>query len=220
MIQRTSRCLGVALLATAFGAACHAAPPAVATRPAPPAAGTPRAVAPVAVARRSAAAPRRSAPVRRAADTSGLAFALARERRVDSVQTHLDLEQDIRSARADLITAVHFDRSQDKVRPADRANVERKAEVLRAYPHLRIRIEGNADDRGSDDANRSLALRRAAELRRDLVARGVAESRIETASVGASDPECDGASDDCSRENRRDDIVLIAGDSQWMAGTP
>src|SRR5688572_8365293 len=52
---------------------------------------------------------------------------------------------------ADLAGVIHFDYDQDAIKPEDRAILDRKADIMRANPALRIRISGHADERGSDE---------------------------------------------------------------------
>jgi peptidoglycan-associated lipoprotein len=76
---------------------------------------------------------------------------------------------------------------------------------------VQIRIEGNADERGSDEYNLALAQRRSAAARRYLVARGIAEARIEVVSFGKERPVCQEHVETCWQQNRRDEFVITTG---------
>ena len=62
--------------------------------------------------------------------------------------------------------------------------LDAKAAVLKTQTAVRIRIDGNADDRGSDSYNLALAQRRSAAAKRYLEARGIDASRVEVVSFG------------------------------------
>ncbi len=64
-------------------------------------------------------------------------------------------------------------------------------------------IEGHADDPGSTDENRAVALARAEAVRQRLIEEGIAPERLRTVSVGRGRrvAECDGA--ECATNNRR-----------------
>jgi peptidoglycan-associated lipoprotein len=69
-----------------------------------------------------------------------------------------------------------------------RAKLAEKVEVLRASPDLTLRIDGHADERGSDEYNLALSKRRAAEAKRFLVQQGVDAGRLEVEGYGEEQP--------------------------------
>jgi len=82
---------------------------------------------------------------------------------------------------------------------------------LRANSTMKIRIEGNADSRGTNEYNMALGLRRANAARRYLVSQGIEESRIEVVSYGEERPVDQGTTEDAYQKNRRDDFVITVG---------
>jgi peptidoglycan-associated lipoprotein len=70
-----------------------------------------------------------------------------------------------------------------------------------------IRLEGNADERGSREYNLALGQRRADTVRQMLVLRGLPADRVETVSNGEERPRCADHSEDCFAANRRVDFV-------------
>ena len=77
---------------------------------------------------------------------------------------------------------------------------------------MRIRIEGHADNRGSDEYNLALGQRRAASARQYLVDRGIASDRFELVSFGEERPACvqTPMTEECHQLNRRDEFRIIA----------
>ncbi len=115
------------------------------------------------------------------------------------------------------ITApIYFDFDKSDIRPDAAATLDRKIPWLQANPGMRIRIEGNADNRGSDEYNLALGQRRAASARQYLVDRGIDAGRFDLVSYGEERPVCSETpmTEACHQLNRRDDfrIVTIGGD--------
>lgn len=90
--------------------------------------------------------------------------------------------------------------------------IEAHAQLLRDNRDLRIRVEGNCDDRGSREYNLALGQRRADAVKRALTLLGVPERQIETVSFGAEKPKGLGNNEDAWAENRRSDLVYIGID--------
>jgi len=83
---------------------------------------------------------------------------------------------------------------------------------LQRNPSVRIRVEGNADDSGSDEYNMALSQRRAAIVNRYLADRGIDASRVQIVSYGEEKPACTTSRDDeCRAKNRRDEFVILSG---------
>lgn len=112
----------------------------------------------------------------------------------------------------DALTAkVYFDFDKSELREDQRAVLDAKLPVLRNNPSIRIRIEGNADERGSDEYNMALGMRRAQTARKYLVDHGIDAARIDISSNGEERPVCQEHNEDCWKQNRRDEFVIVAG---------
>jgi len=92
--------------------------------------------------------------------------------------------------------------------------LDAQAAWLARYPQVRVRIEGNADERGTREYNFALGARRANTVRDYLVAKGVAGSRIETVSYGKEKPIDAGTTEDAWARNRNGHTAITAGASQ------
>jgi peptidoglycan-associated lipoprotein len=99
-----------------------------------------------------------------------------------------------------------FDKSfiRDDAKPVMKAN----AEWLKAHPKVKIRIEGNCDERGTKEYNQALGQRRAASAKKYLTDMGIAASRISLISYGKEKPICTESNETCWQKNRRDDFVV------------
>jgi peptidoglycan-associated lipoprotein len=89
--------------------------------------------------------------------------------------------------------------------------LDQKVEALQKNPSIRIRVEGNADDYGSDEYNMVLSQRRAAVVNRYFTERGIDASRIQIISYGEERPVCKGTDEPCRSKNRRDELVVLSG---------
>jgi peptidoglycan-associated lipoprotein len=98
-----------------------------------------------------------------------------------------------------------FDRSfiRDDARPVMKSN----AEWLKANPKVKIRIEGNCDERGTKEYNQALGQRRAAAAKKYLTDLGISARRVSLISYGKEKPVCNEHNEECWQKNRRDDLV-------------
>jgi peptidoglycan-associated lipoprotein len=86
-----------------------------------------------------------------------------------------------------------------------------QAQWLNRYPAVRVRIEGNADERGTREYNLALGARRANAVREFLVGQGVSGSRIESLSYGKERPIDPGTSEDAWAKNRNARTAITDG---------
>ena len=80
------------------------------------------------------------------------------------------------------------------------------AGILNKHPDLKLRIEGNADERGSEQYNLALGQRRADTAKKYLDRLGVKPEQIAAISFGAEKPKATGHDEDSWKQNRRDDV--------------
>jgi peptidoglycan-associated lipoprotein len=113
--------------------------------------------------------------------------------------------------RATLEQRIYFGFDQSDLSSAARQALGEKAEVLRAAPSLSVRIEGHADERGSDEYNLALSNRRAAAAKRFLVSLGISAERVETLGYGEEQPLDQEESEAAWARNRRDEFRVTSG---------
>jgi peptidoglycan-associated lipoprotein len=95
------------------------------------------------------------------------------------------------------------------VRKSEKANVQAAADALSRDSSTKLLIEGNCDERGTEEYNRSLGERRALAVRKELVKRGIDPTRVFTKSYGKDRPVDPGHDESAWAKNRRDDFVLL-----------
>jgi peptidoglycan-associated lipoprotein len=111
-----------------------------------------------------------------------------------------------------ITTPVFFQFDQASINDEGIRLLDQKVDALQRNPSIRIRVEGNADDSGSDEYNMALSQRRAAIVNRYLTDRGIDASRLQIVSFGEEKPACTATrGEDCRAKNRRDEFVILSG---------
>ena len=104
---------------------------------------------------------------------------------------------------------IYFDFDSTEIKPDYNDLIAAHARYLVSNATIRVRLEGNTDERGSREYNIGLGERRAQAVRRALMLQGVAESQITTVSYGEERPAVTGHTEDAWARNRRVDIVYL-----------
>jgi peptidoglycan-associated lipoprotein len=105
--------------------------------------------------------------------------------------------------------SIYFDFDRSFIKPEYRPILDTKAEFLDDNPEYSLRIEGNCDERGTNEYNLALGERRSDSAKNYLISLGVSPDRIETISYGEERPLSVGHNEDSWSQNRRDDFVII-----------
>ena len=140
---------------------------------------------------------------RRAEGDRAAAARAERERR--------ERESALGPVREALTEIIFFEYDSDEIRGEAEAKLRAKADILRANPSVRLRIEGHADQRGSTEYNLALGQRRAEAVRAWLGAYGIDASRFTTLSYGKERPLDEGADESALARNRRAEFAIVGG---------
>ena len=105
---------------------------------------------------------------------------------------------------------VYFDLDQDALKPEFQAAMACHAKYLRDRPTARLRLEGNADERGSREYNLGLGERRGNAVSSALQANGGSGSQLSVISYGEERPVCNESGEGCWSQNRRVELVYSA----------
>lgn len=106
-------------------------------------------------------------------------------------------------------SAVYFATAVDEPYPSLRPFLAQVAAALAADPTLTLRVEGHADQRGTDEANDDLARRRAESVARIVASHGVDPLRIQVLSFGKRRPVRPGTSAADLARNRRVELLVL-----------
>lgn len=107
------------------------------------------------------------------------------------------------------LAPIYFDFDMYNIRSDQPSRLDQNAKWLKKNPTARIRIEGNCDERGSNEYNLALGERRANSAKDYLTNMGIAPERIETLSYGEERPLCPEHDEECWSKNRRADFATI-----------
>jgi peptidoglycan-associated lipoprotein len=106
---------------------------------------------------------------------------------------------------------VYFDYDKYEIRSDAQPVLAAQAAWLVRYPSVKVRIEGNADERGTREYNLALGGRRANSIKDFLVSHGVAADRIETISYGKEMPIDPGNTEEAFAKNRNGHTAITSG---------
>ncbi len=117
---------------------------------------------------------------------------------------HLDPNSAISKQRS-----IYFDFDVFTIKPQYNSVIEQHAAYLKANPQLQVRLEGNADERGSREYNLSLGQKRSESVKRAMTTLGATAGQQEAVSFGEEKPKAAGHDETSWAENRRVDIVYV-----------
>lgn len=106
------------------------------------------------------------------------------------------------------LSPIYFNFDQAGVSPGMTEILISNANYLKTIPGTQVVIEGNSDDRGTNEYNLALGERRAINSRQYLLNLGVAADRMRTLSYGEERPLFYGQNEDDYSMNRRVDFVV------------
>jgi peptidoglycan-associated lipoprotein len=104
-------------------------------------------------------------------------------------------------------SVIYFDFDKSEIKPEFADIITTNARNLTSHPALRLKLEGNTDERGTREYNIGLGERRAQAVRRALMLQGVAEMQLSTVSFGAERPAVEGDDEAAWAKNRRVELV-------------
>lgn len=104
---------------------------------------------------------------------------------------------------------VYFDYDKSTVRSSEHSKVESVASFMKSEPKAVLRIEGNCDERGTEEYNRALGERRALAVREYLLSLGISADRVTTLSYGEDKPASSGHDEAAWSQNRRGEFVVL-----------
>jgi OmpA-OmpF porin, OOP family len=105
---------------------------------------------------------------------------------------------------------VHFETAKATIKPDSFAMLTEIADVLKARPEVKIRIEGHTDKRGGMTYNMKLSQARADSVKQFLVGQGVDGERMETRGFGYTQPLGDNRTSAGREQNRRTEFIITS----------
>ena len=105
--------------------------------------------------------------------------------------------------------SIRFAYDSAVIRDNDQSSLQSVASALQSNPNAKLLVEGDCDERGTEEYNRSLGERRALAAREGLAKLGVNPDRIRTISYGKDKPLDPGHDEAAWSKNRRADFILL-----------
>ncbi|MGB6308239.1 MAG: peptidoglycan-associated lipoprotein Pal [Steroidobacteraceae bacterium] len=102
---------------------------------------------------------------------------------------------------------IYFDFDKSEIKPEYANVITANARNLSSHPNMKMKLEGNTDERGTREYNIGLGERRAQAVKRALMLQGVAESQLTTVSFGSERPAVEGDDEAAWAKNRRVELV-------------
>jgi len=112
-----------------------------------------------------------------------------------------------------LLRSIHFGfdkyKISDEMIPVSNENVSKINKVIDLKKNLKVKLEGNCDEWGTDEYNYALGLKRTKSVKNELIKNGIASDNIVVVSYGESNPICTKQTAKCWKQNRRVDYKLL-----------
>ncbi len=104
---------------------------------------------------------------------------------------------------------VYFAFDASNLKDSELAKIEAVAQHLQSHPNRVVMVEGNCDERGSNEYNLTLGELRAGSVRDYLLRLGIAENRVQTKSYGEEKPAVAGSGEAVWSKNRRGEFAVF-----------
>jgi peptidoglycan-associated lipoprotein len=101
----------------------------------------------------------------------------------------------------------YFDYNKYSVKSEYQTVIQKEAEFIKGHKQDSVTLQGNADERGSDQYNLDLGNKRAFAVAQRLEKLGVPATQIKVVSLGEAKPRLTCHREQCWKENRRVDFV-------------
>ena len=107
------------------------------------------------------------------------------------------------------LLAIFFDFDEYSIRDDMWGRIKQNVKYLLEHPKIKVELQGNCDERGTNEYNMALGAKRAQEIKKVLIKFGIEENRINTISFGEEKPLCKESNEECWAINRRVDFIII-----------
>jgi peptidoglycan-associated lipoprotein len=111
--------------------------------------------------------------------------------------------QRIQARISEVFKPVYFGYDQSTLSPEGQSTLQEIGKLMKEVPEITARIEGHADEKGSNDYNLALGERRSKTVNDYLTSYGITASRLSTISYGEEKPAAEGHDEGAYAKNRR-----------------
>jgi OmpA-OmpF porin, OOP family len=103
---------------------------------------------------------------------------------------------------------IQFDSGKATIRPESAAQINDIAEILKAYPKVKIKIGGYTDNTGKANTNKKLSNDRAIAVKNAIVSKDLPADRIDAEGFGSEHPLASNETPEGRQQNRRIDVKV------------
>ena len=96
-----------------------------------------------------------------------------------------------------------FETGSARLKPESQEQVKNIAQIMKAYPTVKMKIGGYTDNTGDPAANLKLSQERATNVMSAIVAQGVGSDRLTAEGYGEQFPVADNSTEEGRHQNRR-----------------
>ena len=96
-----------------------------------------------------------------------------------------------------------FDTGSVALQPSSQEQLQNIANILKAYPKVKVKIGGYTDNTGDAKTNKKLSEARATLVKQQLIAMNIAANRLDAEGYGEEHPVADNSTDEGRQKNRR-----------------
>ena len=104
---------------------------------------------------------------------------------------------------------VYFDYDSSTINASEKSKIETVAGYLKSHSSAAVKVEGNCDERGTEEYNRALGERRALAIREYLINSGITPATVDTVSYGEDKPAVQDHNEAAWKKNRRGEFVVL-----------
>ncbi len=105
--------------------------------------------------------------------------------------------------------SVYFDTDKWFLRDDAKQGLQEDVQVMQQHPDLKVQIQGNCDERNTEDYNLALGEKRARSAYDYMVSLGIPKDRLSIITYGETRPVALGHNEEAWRQNRRCDLVVM-----------
>ncbi|MCB2212077.1 OmpA family protein [bacterium] len=107
------------------------------------------------------------------------------------------------------MNGINFDTNKYAVLATSEVTLEKARASMAANPDVTVTLSGYTDSVGSQDANRTLSLKRAQSVKDWLVANDIPASRIKVVGMGEAEPIGSNETAESRAQNRRMEFTVL-----------
>ncbi|OCA72405.1 sodium-translocating pyrophosphatase [Chryseobacterium artocarpi] len=108
------------------------------------------------------------------------------------------------------IENLYFETGSSDLKAGYEVQLNNLAEILNAYPDLKVKLGGYTDNSGNEEGNQQLSNLRAQTAKLKLLELGIVADRVEAEGYGSQHPVCEANdTEECKAKNRRIDVRVL-----------